>query len=79
MAHPELLSAEFVMNHHRFLLAKQMQFHNSLHYLGENFGTANRTQCAVCHTHEGFRESLTTKLDTTLAVIPNPTGPNCRT
>ncbi len=62
-----------------FLLAKQMQFHNSLHYLGENFGSANRTQCAVCHTHEGFRESLTTNLDTTLAVIPNPTGPNCRT
>ncbi|MCX7879943.1 MAG: hypothetical protein N2517_04715 [Ignavibacteria bacterium] len=61
------------------LLAKQMQFHNSLHYKGTNFGTANRTQCAVCHTHEGFRESLTTKLDTTLAVIPNPTGPNCRT
>lgn len=62
-----------------FLLAKQMQFHNSLHYLGETFGTANRTQCATCHTHEGFRESLTTNLDTALSTIPHPTGVNCRT
>lgn len=62
-----------------YLLSKQMQYRNSLHYYGESFGTANRTQCAVCHTHEGFRESLTTKLDTTLAPIPHPTGVNCRT
>lgn len=62
-----------------FLLAKQLQFHNSQHYKGEAFATANRTACATCHTSEGFRESLTTGLDTVLAVFPNPTGPNCRT
>jgi len=62
-----------------FLLAKQQQFHNSLHYLGENYYYANRTQCSPCHTHEGFRETLVTGLDTALAIFPNPTGPNCRT
>ncbi|MCX7908994.1 MAG: hypothetical protein N2560_05695 [Ignavibacteria bacterium] len=62
-----------------FLLAKQLQFHNSLHFTGEAFATANRTTCATCHTHEGFRESLTTNLDTALAPIPHPTGVNCRT
>lgn len=62
-----------------YLLAKQMQFHNSIHYLGEAFAVANRTQCATCHTHEGFRESLTTNLDTAIAPIPHPTGVNCRT
>ncbi len=62
-----------------FLLSKKMQFHNSLHYLGETFAIANRTQCATCHTHEGFRESLTTNLDTAIAAIAQPTGVNCRT
>lgn len=62
-----------------FLLAMQKQYHHSLHYMGEAFATANRTTCATCHTHEGFRESLITGLDTARAAIPHPTGVNCRT
>lgn len=62
-----------------FLLAKQRQYHNSLHYLGETYDYANRTACAPCHNNEGFHETLITKADTVVAAIPNPTPVNCRT
>ncbi|MGQ9819455.1 MAG: hypothetical protein ACUVQ1_05970 [Candidatus Kapaibacteriales bacterium] len=62
-----------------YLLAKQTQYHHSLHYLSETYDYANRTACAPCHNNEGFHEVLITKADTVVAAIPNPTPVNCRT
>lgn len=62
-----------------FLLAKQRQYHNSQHYLGETYDFANRTACAPCHNNEGFHETLITNADTVVSAFSNPTPVNCRT
>ncbi|MEO0254936.1 MAG: hypothetical protein ABIN20_05905 [candidate division WOR-3 bacterium] len=58
------------------ILAKEIQYENSVHYLGGNFERDNYP-CAGCHTHEGFITKLQGG-DTTVAII-DPTPPNCRT
>jgi len=60
------------------LVAKQVQYQNSIHALGGNF-ERNSTSCAICHTHEGFLERLATGANSTAAAISDPTPVNCRT
>lgn len=60
------------------LFARQVQYENSIHYLGGNF-ERNGTSCAPCHTHEGFIERLASGEQTTTAAIENPSPVNCRT
>lgn len=60
------------------LLAKQLQYSNSIHAIGGNF-ERNAPACAICHTHEGFLERLENGGLTTAAKIENPTPINCRT
>jgi hypothetical protein len=63
------------------LLAKQLQYLNSFHFVGGDFERST-TDCAPCHTHEGFIE---TRIDNdpptevTAADVVDPTPPNCRT
>jgi hypothetical protein len=38
-----------------------------------------RYDCAMCHSHEGFVETVWTGMDTTAADIPIPTGIRCET
>jgi hypothetical protein len=49
-----------------------------VHYTGGNFERST-TDCAVCHTHEGFIERIATGKQTTAADIENPSPINCRT
>ncbi len=60
------------------LKSKIMQYQASTHSTGGNF-ERNTTDCAPCHTHEGFLETLSTGADSTVASISNPTPQNCRT
>jgi len=59
------------------LLARQLQYQNSVHYLGGNF-ERDAPSCAPCHTHEGFIERMTTGEMTSISP-ENPTPPSCRT
>jgi len=60
------------------LLAKQIQYQNSFHFVGGDFERAT-TDCAPCHTNEGFKERMDAGTMVTAADIDNPTPPNCRT
>lgn len=60
------------------LKAKIIQYNNSLHATGSAFAR-NETNCAPCHSSEGFRERILTGAQTTATVINNPTPPDCRT
>ncbi len=60
------------------MTARIIQWENSVHALGGNYARAT-TDCAPCHTHEGFREVLATGATKTAAAIYNPTGIGCRT
>lgn len=62
--------------------ARQIQWEASVHATGGNFERVESdgdTECATCHTHEGFTERMSTGLWSTAAVVENPTPPNCRT
>jgi|Deesub1362A_J573_1020465.scaffolds.fasta_scaffold00043_20 hypothetical protein len=58
------------------ILAREIQYQNSTHYLGGNY-ERDYFPCAGCHTHEGFIV-LVEGGDTTQSIV-NPTPPNCRT
>lgn len=60
------------------LLAKQQQTLSSHHLTGGNYGR-NHTDCAVCHTHQGFIETQATGLLETANTIADPAPINCRT
>jgi hypothetical protein len=61
------------------ILAKQIQWNNSVHATGGNFARSD-AGCAPCHTSEGFRETLgTVQPKMAAAKIENPTPQNCRT
>jgi len=60
------------------LLAKIMQYDNSVHATGGNFARSSK-ECAPCHTNEGFIERIASGGQETAADIENPTPPNCRT
>jgi hypothetical protein len=57
---------------------KILQWGNSIHATGGNY-ERNSTDCAVCHTSQGFRERIQTGADTTVDVIHNPSNINCYT
>lgn len=60
------------------LVAKIIQWETSVHATGGNFERST-SECAPCHTSEGFTERLVTGAHETAADIVNPTPPNCRT
>lgn len=60
------------------LFAREVEYRNSTHYTGGNFERST-TDCAPCHTHEGFVERIATGQQTTAADIENPSPINCRT
>lgn len=57
---------------------KILQWGNSIHATGGNYAR-NTTDCAVCHTSQGFRERIVTGAETTADVITNPSNINCYT
>lgn len=61
-----------------YIVARQVQYMVSQHATGSTF-ERNDTECAVCHTHEGFVERIATGEQETAAVVSNPTPVNCRT
>lgn len=61
------------------LASKQAQWALSKHGQGEAFMSANRKECAACHTTEGFLETAKTKADTVQNVFVSPSTINCRT
>ncbi len=60
------------------VLAKQLQASNSGHMTGGNF-ERNASDCAACHTHEGFLDRMESGEMEASMDISNPTPPNCRT
>jgi len=60
------------------LVAKIVQYNHSLHGTGMNF-ERNDTNCAPCHTSQGFREVLETGENETSEAVSNPAPVNCRT
>jgi hypothetical protein len=60
------------------VLAAITQASNSGHQMGTAF-ERNGTDCAVCHTHQGFLEHLQTGDMATAADISNPLPQGCRT
>lgn len=59
------------------LYARQVQYMASTHYIGGNF-ERNGTNCAPCHTHEGFMERLASGAQSTSDDVSNPSPVNCR-
>ncbi|MCB7129801.1 MAG: hypothetical protein J3T61_09720, partial [Candidatus Brocadiales bacterium] len=57
---------------------RQIQWAASTHATGGNF-IRNDTDCAPCHTSQGFLEVVATGDDTTVVAIANPAPQNCRT
>ena len=56
------------------------QYETSVHAIGAYVGYAGaRNDCAKCHSHEGFVETVWTGLDTTAANIPLPQPVQCKT
>jgi cytochrome c553 len=62
------------------LVAKQVQYLNSVHYTGGHFelGSYSAT-CAGCHSHEGFIDRMESGLEFAASTVDNPTPQNCRT
>ncbi len=60
------------------LLAKQLQYQKSGHFLLGDF-ERNDAGCAVCHTSEGFTERIATNSIEIAGDIEDPTPQNCRT
>ncbi len=61
------------------LLAKQLQTAASAHMTGGHYRYADRTDCSVCHTHEGFMEVMGTANYEASTEFDEGTAPNCRT
>jgi len=60
------------------IYAAAVQYEASVHWLGGTF-ERNTTDCAPCHTNEGFNEVLETGEAETAADISNPTPISCYT
>ncbi len=60
------------------VLAKMTQTANSLHQTGATFERST-TDCAPCHTHQGYLEVLATGAQATASDVTNPVPANCRT
>jgi len=61
------------------ITAKVAQYNASLHATGGHAYYGSMTSCAPCHTSQGFLEVVSTGDDATVAAIPDPAQPNCRT
>jgi len=67
------------------LVEKANQYAQSVHATGLVYEYANRTQCAMCHTHEGFMDFMNSTLDTITAPVAglppygSPSTIQCRT
>ncbi len=61
------------------IVAKQEQWAASVHATGGHSYYGSNVDCAPCHTSQGFLEVVSTGNDTTVALIPDPAQPNCRT
>jgi hypothetical protein len=60
------------------LFAKEQQTMSSHHLTGGNYGR-NAADCAICHTHQGFIETLESGDLEASSDINNPAPINCRT
>ncbi len=60
------------------LFAKQQQTESSHHLEGGNYDRSH-ADCAICHTHQGFIETLESGALEASADIQNPAAINCRT
>jgi len=58
------------------IFAREVQYSNSVHFLGGNFERANSASCSTCHSHEGFANQLA---GDPAVSISNPSPINCRT
>jgi len=58
--------------------AKTLQWESSTHATGGNF-ERNGTDCAPCHTSQGFLERMAAGSQETAEAINNPNPPNCYT
>lgn len=65
-------------NSSTLIFSKKSQWYVSKHASGENVDK-NDTNCAACHTSEGFREALISGSYKTHSMISNPSPINCRT
>ncbi len=62
----------------QLITAKLFQWENSVHATGGHFDR-NATNCAICHTSQGFIERIGTGGTTTAAAIEDPLPINCYT
>jgi hypothetical protein len=60
------------------IFSKSIQWEASMHAKGGNF-FRNSTDCAPCHTSQGFLERMAEGTQTTAAAISNPNPINCYT
>ncbi len=60
------------------LFAREVEYEASVHRQGGNFERST-SDCAPCHTHQGFIERIATGSTTTAEDILNPAPINCRT
>ncbi len=60
------------------IFGKTLQWESSKHAQGGNF-ERNTTDCAPCHTSQGFLERMATDTQETSASVNNPNPPNCYT
>ncbi|HEX5111617.1 MAG TPA: hypothetical protein VFV79_02140 [Saprospiraceae bacterium] len=60
------------------ITAKLYQWEHSVHATGGN-NNHNATNCAICHTSQGFVERIATDTNATLATVQDPLPINCYT
>lgn len=58
------------------ILAKQIQYQESTHFLGTTYLRSTSASCAPCHSNEGFRMKIAGQ---TVTGVTDPTPVNCRT
>ena len=52
------------------VLAKSIEYEHALHFTGEAFEEGTRTNCAPCHSHQGFMYVVAN--NTPVTFIPDP-------
>jgi hypothetical protein len=58
------------------IFAREVQYSNSVHFLGGNYERAGSASCGTCHSHEGFANYVA---GDPAVSISNPSPINCRT
>ena len=56
------------------VLAKSIEYEHALHFTGEAFEEGTRTNCAPCHSHQGFMYVVTNNTPVTFTPDPLNTG-----